>query len=237
MAASPQIPQWKRITRQTITLTNKNILLFRKAWISTLLRALIAPIVVTLVFCLLRDVGTTEIASSHVSDFGIPSSTFPVRDLADAIKATPSQKLVFVRNGISSSEIDPAITGIISELQGIKIYTVDDPNDLFKLCKQSLAGNSDCFAAIIFQSSNETTLEYVIAVDQSQGDSAELGDWRTGKTRISERIMPLQWAVNSHLGGFSTISSPLTRPGGGQSVQYSNSYLSAAEITGAGNYW
>ncbi|EPE27975.1 P-loop containing nucleoside triphosphate hydrolase [Glarea lozoyensis ATCC 20868] len=239
MGASFQIPQWRRITRQTITLTKKNYLLYKKAWISTILRALIFPIAVTLVLCLLRDIGDESTSyRSNTPDYGIAPSTFPVPDLTDAIKSAGSQKLVFVRNGVSEDDVNPAITGIVSQLQGIDTHVVDNPNDLFDLCRQSLAGYSDCFAAILFQSSNETAIEYIIALDSSYTDtdySNRYGNWNTGKTKIMERIMPLQWAVNSHLGGFSQVSRPLTRPRGGEPTQQYSSYNAGGD--GEGKYW
>jgi ATP-binding cassette subfamily A (ABC1) protein 3 len=239
MVASFQIPQWRRITRQTITLTKKNYLLYKKAWIATILRALIFPIAVTLVLCLLRDIGDESTSyRSDVPEYGIAPSTFPVQDLTDAIKASSSQKLVFVRNGVSGADVNPAIAGIISRLQGIETHVVDDPNDLFDLCRQSLAGYSDCFAAVLFQSSNETAIEYIIALDSSYTEtdySHRYGDWNTGKTKIAERIMPLQWAVNSHLGGFSELPRPSTRPRGGEPKQQYSAYNAGGD--GEGKFW
>jgi ATP-binding cassette subfamily A (ABC1) protein 3 len=235
MGASFQIPQWRRIFRQTITLTKKNFLLYKKAWISTILRAVIFPIAVTLVFCLLRDIGESSYYGSDTPNYGIATSKFPVKDLADAIKSSSSQKLIFVRNGVSGVDIDSTITGITGDLQGIETHVVDDPNDLFDLCQQSLAGYSECFAAILFQSSNETAIEYTIAIDSAYTDATRYGDWNTGKTKISERIMPLQWAVNSHLGGFSTSPKPSTQPRGGEPTRQYSNYNTSGD--GHGKYW
>jgi ATP-binding cassette subfamily A (ABC1) protein 3 len=238
MAAFFQTPQWRRITRQTITLTKKNLLLYRKAWISTLLRAVIFPIAVTLVFCLLRNIGEENYSYGDSPNYGIAPTTFPVADLSESIKSTSSQKLVFVHNGVSGTDISRAIADISGSLPPpIQTYEVDDPSDLFDLCQQSLQGYSDCFAAVIFQTSNETTIEYTIAVDFGHIDiSSRFGDWNTGKTKISERVMPLQWAINSHLGGFSTVPRPLTQPRGGvNSRSYSSNYNYGGD--GSGKYW
>ena len=236
MAASFQVPRWRRITRQTITLTKKNYLLYRKAWISTILRAVIFPIAVTLVFCLLRDIGESTYYGDDTPSYGIAPSTFPVQDLAEVVKSSSSQKLVFVRNGVSATDIDPAINGLISQLQEIETHVVDEPKDLFDLCQQSLAGNSDCFAAVLFQSSNETVIEYIIALDSSYMDSSRrYGNWNTGKTKFAERIMPLQYAVNSHLGGFSNSPRPSTRPRGGEPRREISNYNDGGD--GKGKYW
>jgi ATP-binding cassette subfamily A (ABC1) protein 3 len=238
MAASFQTPQWRRITRQTITLTKKNFLLYRKAWITTILRAVVFPIAVTLVFCLLRNIGEQTYYGSDTPNYGIAPTTYPVPALWDALNSSPSRRLVFVRNGVSGNDIDRVVVGINRALPGpIDTHEIDDPDGLFDLCQQSLAGHSDCFAAIIFQSSNETTIEYTIAVDFGHLDtSSRYGNWNTGKTKISERIMPLQWAVNSHLGGFSTVPRPSTRPRGGEPPRnYYSDYNSGGN--GSGKYW
>jgi ATP-binding cassette subfamily A (ABC1) protein 3 len=239
MAASFQTPQWRRITRQTITLTKKNFLLYRKAWFTTILRAIVFPIAVTLVFCLLRNIGEQSYYGGDTPNYGIAPTASSVPSLWDALYLSSSRRLVFVRNGVSGDDIDQLVEGIISSAPApIDTHEIEDPNGLFDLCQQSLEGRSECFAAIIFQSSNETTIQYTIAVDSAHLDtSSRYGNWNTGKTKISERIMPLQWVVNSHLGNFSNIARPSTRPRGGQPPRTygSSSYNSAGD--GSGKYW
>ena len=231
--APRQRPQLRRIARQTITLTKKNFLIFWKAPISTILRALVFPIGVTLVFCLLRNIGDTTYNGPDNPSYGIASSPFPIKGLNDAITSAPAKRIVFVRNGVP--DIDTAITGIVAEIGSTDHRVVDDPNDLFELCKQSLAGNSDCFAAVMFESSNATTIEYTIALDSSYVDGSGYGDWSVGgSNKMSDRILPLQWTVNSHLGGFSTIPAPQTQPRGGEPTRTSI-YSSSGD--GHGKYW
>lgn len=221
-----QPAQLRRVFRQTNTLMLKNFLIFSKAPISTILRCLIFPIAVTLVFVLLKHIGDIDRGyGSTKNDWGIATKTFSVKDLASAIKASSSQKLVFVRNGVAGEEIDSAIKGILGQpgMETIPSNTVDDPNELFNLCKQSLQGYSDCFAAVIFQTSNETSIEYTIAVDATfLGSYNSYGSYLDNDSKTSKTLLPLQWALNSHLGGFSTIAKPSVQPRGGDN--YISSY-------------
>jgi ATP-binding cassette subfamily A (ABC1) protein 3 len=221
MSSTRQRPQWRRIYRQIITLTHKNLLITFKAPIVTICRALVFPIAVTLIFCFLKHIDLTGVDSSHdTSNFGIATSSTPIRDLGDAIKSAPTQRLVFVRNGISNTTLGPIIEGVLSQpgMEGVEGLSVDDPNDLFQLCRQSLTGSSNCFAAVLFSTFNETIVEYSIALDESIEDNpgSRYGDYHTADSLLAKRIMPLQWAIDSHIGNFSaTTARPATVPWSG----------------------
>ena len=208
MSSSPTRPQWRRIYRQTITLIHKNLLIFWKAPISTLIRAFIFPIILTLIFCFLKYVNASPSYQNQTG--GIANSPSQVKDLAEAINASPSRRLVFVRNGISNETINPIIDGITQQpgMLQLDTHTVDDPNDLFDLCKQSLQGYSDCFAAVIFVSYNDTNVEYSIAFDNSIIEDYSYGDFATDDSLLANRILPVQWAVESHIGNFSSLPRP-----------------------------
>jgi hypothetical protein len=212
-------PQWRRIYRQTITLTYKNLLIAFKAPIATVCRALIFPIVVTLIFCFLRHIGVTQGYKPDVASWGIATSSTPIKDLGTAINALPhdiGKRLVFVRNGISNTTLGPIIEGILNEptMKGVEGLSVDDPNDLFTLCRQTLAGSSNCYAAVLFSSFNETNVEYTIAMDESAlaytGYDEGMGD-HSPNSRTNRLIFPLQYAIDSHIGNFSTITPPSTQ--------------------------
>ncbi|TVY21041.1 hypothetical protein LARI1_G001238 [Lachnellula arida] len=79
-----------------ITTSGKNFLIIYKTPISLILRALVFPIVVALIFNFLKHIG--ESGSSYDEPFGISATSFPVKDLPDAMKAASKHRLVFVRN-------------------------------------------------------------------------------------------------------------------------------------------
>ncbi|KAF4631693.1 hypothetical protein G7Y89_g6438 [Cudoniella acicularis] len=213
---STERPQMQRIYRQTVTLIYKNFLIFYKAPIATTLRALIFPIAVTLVFSLLKSLQSTSEYYDEGNDFAIAPSASPIKSLADAMTSASSEKIVFVRNGIPVDTFDPIVNGILQEprMSAMQTYSVDDPNDLFDLCQQTIDGISDCFAAVVFQVSNETTVQYIIALDKNELTYGQ-GNYRTGDTKYANVIAPIQYTVNSHVGGFSTAPKPSTQSYGG----------------------
>lgn len=220
MLASPNRPQWRRIYRQTLTLIYKNLLIFYKAPISTITRALIFPIVLTVVLCELIHINASS-PYSTVNTGVIANSATPIKDLGIALKSSPSQKLVFVRNGISNETFVALINGIIQQpgMQGLGLHVTDDPNDLYELCKQSLQGTSSCFAAVIFISFNETNVEYSIALDSHLTNDYSTKSY-TEDTFFTARLLPLQWAVDSQIGKFSPSSKPSQQAWSGYFYQF-----------------
>jgi ATP-binding cassette subfamily A (ABC1) protein 3 len=135
---------------------------------------------VALIFSFLIHLGTTS-SGINTSNYGIAQSSTPLRDLGVAIDNTSTNKLVFVRNGISNESIDPIVQGISqqSDMHGVEIHNVNDVDDLFDLCKQSVQGSSDCYAAVIFMSLNDTNVEYSIALDSHLTNQYGYGNYRT----------------------------------------------------------
>lgn len=159
--AKMQLPGFlrSRILRQSTALTRKNFLIFYKTPIATIVRALLFPIAVTLVLCLLKHIlGSSNAGSSYTP--GIASSAEPLKDLASALDTAPGHKLVFVRNGVK--DLEYVINGVVGSIGERKHLVVDDPEDLFHLCQPDLSGASDCFAAIIFTASNDTNVDYIM---------------------------------------------------------------------------
>jgi ATP-binding cassette subfamily A (ABC1) protein 3 len=210
MASSRQPPQWRRIYRQTITLIHKNLLIFWSAPISTLIRALIFPIVATVIFCELKNIRSSGTDSS---DYGIASTSTPVKDLVEAMHDASKSKLVFIRNGISNDTVIPIIDGISKQvgMDSMNVLSSDDANDLYDLCKQTTSGGSDCFAAVLFLSFNETNVEYAIAIDGNVAQQYGYGNYKTGDNNLNNRIFPLQWALEAQIGGFPTNPKPSTQ--------------------------
>jgi hypothetical protein len=235
MAVSPIRPQWQRIYRQTLTLIYKNLLIFYKTPISTIVRALIFPIVATIVLCELVHIDASSPYSS-ASTGEVAVSPSPIKDLDTAIKAASSNRLVFVRNGIPSGSLDPIINGIIQEpaMKGLDTHVTDDPDDLFALCKQSLQGHSDCFAAVIFISFNETNVEYSIALDHALANAYSSGS-ANKDSLLTSRALPLQWAIDSHIGNFTSSPKPFEQAWSG--YFYSGYTEPVAEAPTNGPVW
>lgn len=124
---------------------------------------------------------------------------------------------MLVRNGISNDSLGPIIEGIVQDPGMAKLDTqvIDDPDDLFTACHQSLQGESGCFAAVIFVSNNKTNMEYIIVLDDSLINGYSSGDYRTDDSLLAKRILPVQWAVESHIGNMSRTSKLSEQPWSG----------------------
>ena len=136
---------------------------------------------------------------SPSDDGGIATTSTLVKSLADAMNGASKNKLVFVLNGTSSEDIDPIIDGVMQlpGMGGMDSQTINSTNGLFDACRQTHKGQSDCYAALIFSTFNETNVEYQIALDSSIGEKYGYGNWRTGDNTLTNRVLPVQWAINS----------------------------------------
>ncbi|KAE8392439.1 hypothetical protein BDV23DRAFT_181593 [Aspergillus alliaceus] len=222
-------PQWRRIYHQTLTLTYKNLLVFYKSPIVTLLRALILPVALTLIFCLLKNIKNPN-DDDH---YGISQDGALVMDLPVAISNAPSQRLVFALNGIRNNELNDTVKSIMADpkMKGFDTQLVDDPEMLFDVCKQSIYGSSDCFASVIFTAFDEARAEYIIAMDDDAVRNTPF-NYRTQQSIFTERLLPLQWAIDSHIGNFASQQKPIVKTWGG--------YFSIPDIAMAPreqNYW
>ena len=208
--------------RQTLALVQKNFRIFTKFYFSTLVRALIFPVLVTVLLCLATKLQNSNLLSGFVDSSGFAIDSRPIKSLADAIRTAPTQKLVFVRNGIAASDIDPVINGTMSQpgMGSNSHVVIDDPIDLYLECRQTLRGLSDCFAAVIFTSYNATAAQYIIAVDGAVGRSD--ADYQSHTSVAINRLMPLKWAVDSQIGNFTTATRPAEQPWQG--------YLASKEV-------
>jgi ATP-binding cassette subfamily A (ABC1) protein 3 len=202
----------KHTSRQTWVLMQKNLRIYARSPLTTLVRALIFPILATILLCLSKQLGETDLIAGFVDKSGIATSSQPIKALADAISATSNQKLVFVRNGVAAGYVDPIIDGVMVQpnMENKTHVVLDDPSNLFLECQQTLRGLSNCFAAVIFTSYNNTNAEYIIAVDSSVG--AMDADQKAHTSVAIDRLMPLKWAIDSQIGNFTTTTRPAELP-------------------------
>ena len=78
------------------------------------------------------------------------------------------------------------------------VKIIDNTEGLAATCKQTLKGRSDCYGAVIFATFNDTNVDYSIVLDSEFNDnSGGWGNWRRGENTLTNRVLPLQWAVNS----------------------------------------
>lgn len=197
---------WRRTYQQTVTLVQKNLLISFKSPVVTVFKALLLPIIITIIFTYLKEI-KPDVASSN----GISRTGQPVLDLAGAITSSSSQRLVFVMNGIR----DPRLVDIVKDIRDgpdmkdLDVQVVDDPSELYKSCPQSIYGTSECFASVVFRGFNKTGADYVIGVDNNVLYAPY--SYNPGQSVLSRRVLPLQWALDSRIGGFTSTKKPTER--------------------------
>ena len=144
------------LLRQTWVLTLKDLkVLAWRRWFSTLLRALVLPILY-MVFI------------SYVRTFFLPPSQYgfgtprPIRDLTTEVFGDSSSaslggrnRIAFINNGYTGGDIDTLIDRLSGPLEeaGADIRLLSTEDDLLETCQSSLAGFSLCFASASFRSS------------------------------------------------------------------------------------
>ncbi|KAK6535913.1 hypothetical protein TWF281_000163 [Arthrobotrys megalospora] len=184
-------------SRQVIALCHKNLKLFLRRPLVMLFRVLLAPIIIALLVTEFKHIGTS-IGGFGKDDSGI-SDLRPIKTIAQALEGREDTKFVFARNGFGS-RVDPVIDRFASKNPSANIIKIDNPADILKECKVTLAGASDCFTAVIFHKVNETYFEYIMSANPS--DFSGNSDWRAHKSTIQDRIWPVQFALDSAIAEF-----------------------------------
>ncbi|KAK2754389.1 hypothetical protein FQN54_007033 [Arachnomyces sp. PD_36] len=236
MASSPIRPRWQRIYRQTLTLIYKNFLIFYRAPISVIFRTLLLPIAFTVVMCVLKNLNASSPYSSSENG-AIASTPTPIMDLDVAMKSSPAKKLVFVRNGFPEDVLSSIVDGIVEEQgEGLDIRVMEEVDDLFDVCKQSLIGSSDCFASVIFTSVNTVDVEYSIGLDSAIADAYSYGSDYTNSL-LETRILPLQWAIDSRLNNLTSDLKPAGQPWAGEFYDTMPTPAPGSEESTTGPVW
>lgn len=188
---------------QTRTLLRKNLLIILKRhWLSTLIRAFIAPIIFTFILAYAKNLFVPP------SDFGVGSPT-TLYTFADALSQTAGGRntLPFVSNGLS--EADTIIDQLSSTVrsQGLSPVRLQNDNDLLTTCKSSLRGTSACFAAVSFHNTPASggSWNYTIRADGSFGTRIYVNK-ENNDAQIY--VLPLQHAVDNAIAAQSGKSLP-----------------------------
>ncbi|KAI9041867.1 uncharacterized protein KD926_006412 [Aspergillus affinis] len=221
--------QSRRLYNQTLTLIHKNLLIFFKSPIATFVKTLLLPIIITIIFVYLKEI-QPDISSSN----GITRTGQPVLDLADAIDSSSSKRLVFVINGMREKRLIDILENIRDspDMKGRDFRILDDPNELYENCRQSIHGTSDCFASVMFTTFNATHVEYNIGIDEDVIKNTPYS-YRPGQSALSRRVLPIQWALDSRIGGFSSTKKPTERMFSGY---FDESGSSTTDVSGE-VYW
>jgi ATP-binding cassette subfamily A (ABC1) protein 3 len=138
--------------------------------------------------------------------YGIGSPA-PVANLLDVLP--DSQKLIFVQPpglGHDVSRVIEAVTQPLRDHKSIVLLTKED--DLLATCRESLAGASDCLAAVVFNDSPLTVgangiWDYTIRVNSdTEGNIFDVRQHSNNEERI---FLPLQVALDNAITNSTAI--------------------------------
>jgi ATP-binding cassette subfamily A (ABC1) protein 3 len=189
------------LLRQTWTLTRKNILIaLDRHSFSTVLRAFLLPVALAVFLSYARNLFVPP------SRYGIGSS-HPIRTLEDGIQAAESGKnlVAFVNNGLAGGDIDRVINTVASSATSANIARLTDESELLDVCKSSLRGATNCYGAVVFQSSptegSGGIWNYTLRADGAFGTKIFV-DKDTNDVEVY--LLPLQRAVDYAIASVNT---------------------------------
>lgn len=179
--------------RQTWALTCKNLLIIVvRHWFSTIFRAVVLPVAFMGFLVNIKSLIYPN------NGFGI-GSPLPVSSLDDVLPQ--SQKLVLVQPPNTGDDVAQVIDAVTRPLQNqYQIVLLTNESDLLTTCRENLVGETDCFAAVVFNDSPLTTgkkgiWDYTI---RSNSNSAGHKFQVSQHTNDQESIyLPLQVAVDN----------------------------------------
>ncbi|KAK3711836.1 hypothetical protein LTR37_009354 [Vermiconidia calcicola] len=180
--------------KQTWTLTQKDLLLVaRRSWLSTASRAIVLPIILTVVLSYLR----IWLATSGNYGIGVPHE---LRSLSDALSATGHNrnKFVIVDNNLDGDDVQTVINQLSSTFNASnkKVYITHDSSKIQTICPASNKGVTDCYGAVVFWSSPDhgNIWNYTLYQDSSMSGGIDVF---SDSNDIELYTLPLQHAIDS----------------------------------------
>jgi len=214
-------PRKMGLVRQSWTLTKKNILIaLNRHAFSTPIRAFILPV-------------AFMIFLSYARNLFIPPSTYgigtdhPIRSLAEGLNAASGGRntVAFVNNGFAGGDIDRVIEAVAqpATTAGKTVQRLTNETELLDVCRSSLRGATNCYGAIVFQSSptegSGGIWNYTIRADGALGEQIHV-DRDTNDVEIY--LLPLQRAVDYAIAGVNTTIDQAAVPSTVQEYTYTS---------------
>ncbi|KAF3942382.1 hypothetical protein ABW19_dt0205534 [Dactylella cylindrospora] len=187
------------LAQQTYILTKKNLRIVGiRHFTATFFRAFFLPVAFSFFL-------------AYAKNLFIPASKFgfgepqPIRSLADVV----DKKLLFVDN-----DLGPVVTDVIDRIAEpvrnvgrANVSVLHNTDELYLTCRPNLAGQSDCYGAIVFndypRGEGEGTWNYTIRADASLLRLATRAD--NHNNAAQKVIMPMQLAVDNAINNSTVI--------------------------------
>lgn len=180
---------------QMNTLSTKNFtILFSRHFVSTLYTAIFLPVFLTVYLGILQRVGGPQ------DEFGIGEPR-PLRSFKDALNAGTNSRdtVVFINNEHTGGDIESVINALTSTVEdaGKIAKTIGNDDNLGYECESSYQGASNCFGAVVFNSSpnegNGNGWNYTLRGDRAFGREFKI---KNNKNDAQIYLLPLQRAVD-----------------------------------------
>ncbi|KAI1430595.1 hypothetical protein GGR50DRAFT_190864 [Xylaria sp. CBS 124048] len=198
--------------RQTWTLTAKNLkIIVVRHSVATAIRAFILPIILAAFLTFARYIFVPP------SEYGI-ASLRAVRTLPNALHQASfdgRNTVAFVNNGLAGGDIDQVIGILVDQVTGAGKHAVKltQPRELTGICRSTLRGSSNCFGAVVFNSSpNEGhggLWNYTLRADNVLGSRIFVNE-ATNDAQVY--TLPLQKAVDTAIANIAAARDPASRP-------------------------
>ncbi|KIW43596.1 uncharacterized protein PV06_04683 [Exophiala oligosperma] len=188
--------------RQTWALFKKNILIVvRRNWFSTLIRALVLPLLYILLI-------------SYIRNFFLPPSKYgfgeldAIRSPANAFAAQSSRdRIVLINNNYTGGLIEEAIDRLSSTYvaAGADVQHASSESELSDLCRSSLTGTTRCYGAVSFWGSpgdngSDTHWDFSAYMDWALGSRVHV-DQDNNDAQLY--ALPFVHAINSAIANVS----------------------------------
>ncbi|KAI1324476.1 hypothetical protein F5Y16DRAFT_303201 [Xylariaceae sp. FL0255] len=190
-----------KFVRQTLALTKKNLIIaIKRKWISTLLRALILPILFLVLLLeiqnFVKDTNTYGIGSIHA-----------IKTLSDSLGES-GKPLVTIQDPGLGKDFAPFFERFKQTIGSHSLIQLDDESQLNTTCPVDFHGQSPCHAAVIFTDSPQSgavnaSWKYNIRRNPAS-DSIGFSVYNTD-SGVESIILPLQAAIDNSI---ANLTSP-----------------------------
>ena len=179
--------------------------------LSTTIRAFVIPLGLVLV------ISYAQYFFNPHQHFGIGNAT-PITPLSTALSRASSHRdtVAFVNSGFIGGDIAAVIDDVATICRGAgkKVVTIADNADIPNICKSSDRGTSNCYGAVVFQSSpNEPTKSgswnYTLRADTSLGGSLNV---RSQNNDPQLYLLPFQQAIDQAIAKHTAGSTDVVIP-------------------------
>ncbi|KAK9457794.1 hypothetical protein V1511DRAFT_2355 [Dipodascopsis uninucleata] len=187
---------WPKVVvlRQTLALSSKAGLTFRRTWFWTFFRAFVFPIAFMWIMGYARNLFVPAAV------YGVADPE-PVKQLSEAIG--DRQFVYLMENGTITPEVREFMMNVTYGIPPEQVIELEDPFELLTVCKQNLRGSSNCLAAVQWNNFDPTNNVYNYTLRADAGLFRVRVNDHTSD--VEAYLLPVQWAVDAQILGLDPV--------------------------------